>query len=165
MTYRLPISVERIRWRDGQQTRQEDLVTEQNSVVQTDAAIMNNFFGSGVLPATPDRAYLFDSDHLTIDQSALVAGYNFDGYGIAPHGQPLDSSLGAQLEIELTGSSAFGRHNVKVLVLGLDFQGVLQYEKFVFHKNELQVGKLHFARILSLMFNDFKGNHNFSRNL
>jgi len=165
MTIRLPISVESVRWRDAQQVDLNDMNTAQSHTSQTDAATLNNFFGSGLIPYVPERTNIFDSNVLNAEQSQLVASNNFDGYGITSTTQPTDSSLGAQLEVTLSGSNVFARHTVKVLVLGLDFQGILQYEKYTFKRNEIQVGTKHFARILSLMFENFKGNNNCSRNL
>ncbi len=163
MTFRLPISVEQVYWRDGQKVTQSDVTVEQSYNTQTQAAIINNFFGSGLIPNVPERTFIFNSATLTAEQAILIAGNRFDGYGILPHGQPSDSSLGAQLEIELTGSDIFGRRSVSVLVIGLDFDGVLQYERFVFHRNDIQIGEKHFTRVLALMFNNFKGNANGSR--
>ena len=165
MTVRLPISVESVRWRDAQQVDLNDMNASQSHTSQSDAAILNNFFGSGLIPYVPERANIFDSNVLNSEQSQLIASNNFDGYGIMPTTQPTDSSLGAQLEVTLSGSNVFARHTVKVLVLGLDFQGILQYEKFIFKRNEIQVGTKHFSRILALMFENFKGNNNCSRNL
>ena len=165
MTIRLPISVEDVRWRDAQQVDLEDMTTMQSHTVQTDAAVLNNFFGSGLIPYVPERQNIFDSNVLTAEQSQLIASNNFDGYGIKPTNQPTDVSLGAQLEITLSGSNVFGRHTVKVLILGLDFQGVLQYEKFTFKRNEVLVGTKHFTNVLAMMFENFKGNNNCSRDL
>ena len=163
MTLRLPPSVKYINWRDGQQVNLSDMDTEQSHNLQLEAATSNNFFGSGLLVSSPTRIFIFDSDQLTPDQAIRLAAGDFDGYGVAPALQPTDTSLGAQLEIELTDSTVYGRFTVKVLVLGLDFQGNLQYEKFIFYRNEVQVGKKHFANVLSILFNDFKSNHNGSR--
>lgn len=163
MTFRLPASVEHIYWRDGQKVKQQDILVDQNYNTQSQAAILNNFFGSGLIPTTPERTYIFNSETLTPEQSIFIAANKFDGYGIEPHGQPSDTSLGNQLEIELSDADIFGRRSVSVLVIGLDFENILQYETFVFHRNETQVGKKHFIRVLSLLFNNFKGNSNGSR--
>jgi hypothetical protein len=139
--------------------------TEQDRNVTTDAATVNNHFGSGVLPATPMQNVLFDSDDLTGEQAALLAAGDFDGTGLQAHQQPSDSNLGNQLEIELTGSSVFGRLSTKVLIMGLSFESTPQYDTFYFYHNEKQVTRKHYASILGIFFYDFKGNNNCSRDL
>ena len=164
MVNRNPVSVPYNLWNDAQRVDKDDMDTEQDRNVQIDAAIVNNHFGSGVVPDSIEQKVLFDSDNLTQEQSALVVSNDFDGTGIDPHDQPTDTNLGEQLEVELTGAEVSGRFSVKVLVIGLDFQGVPQYDRFEFYKNEKQVTKKHYSRILTIFFNDFKGNNNCSRN-
>ncbi len=163
MVNRNPVSVPYNLWNDAQRVDQDDLNVEQDRNIQIDAAIVNNHFGSGVVPDSIEQKVLFDSDDLTQEQSALVVSNDFDGSGIDPSAQPTDANLGEQLEIELTGALVSGRFSVKVLVIGLDFQGVPQYDRFEFYKNEKQLTKKHYSRILTIFFNDFKGNNNCSR--
>lgn len=165
MTKRLDVSVVHNLWNDGQRVDKTDLVLEQNRNVQTDAAIINNHFGSGVLPAGLQQNVLFDSDNLTAIQAALVAANNFDGTGLSMHAQPSDLNLGNQLEIELTGSEVMGRLSVKVVVIGLSFDDTVQMDRFYFYKNGKQTTSRHYKRILCVFFNDFKGNNNCSRSL
>jgi hypothetical protein len=140
------------------------MTVEQNRHVQTDAATVNNHFGNGVLPSSPTQNVLFDSHDLTDEQAALLAAGDFDGTGVQAHQQPSDTNLGNQLEIELTGSGVFGRLSSKVLIMGLDFEGSVQMDRLYFYKNEKQVTKQHYTRILGLFFYDFLGNNNCSRN-
>jgi len=163
MTNRNPVSVPYNLWNDAQRVDRDDMITEQDRNVQIDAAIVNNHFGSGVIPDSIEQKILFDSDNLTQEQSALVVSNDFDGSGIDVHDHPTDTNLGEQLEVQLTGAEVSGRFSVKVLVIGLDFQGVPQYDRFEFYKNEIQVTKKHYSRILTVFFNDFKGNNNCSR--
>lgn len=165
MKNRNPVSVSFNKWSDGQRVDRDDMVTEQSRNIQIDAGIIQNHFGSGVLPDSIDQKILFDSDDLTQAQSALLVSGDFDGTGLDPKTQPTDSNLGEQLEVELTGAYVGGRFSVKVLVIGLDFQGQPQYDRFEFYKNEKQLSKKHYTRILSIFFNDFKGNNNCSRAL
>jgi hypothetical protein len=144
---------------------------EQAHSDQNDAAIINNHFGSGVLPATVTQNVLFDSDVLTAVQQALLVAQKFDGTGIDPAAQPSDTNLGNQLEVELTNSvingyvTAGGRLATKVLIIGLDFTGTPQYDRFYFYKAEKQLTKKHYTRILTVFFVDFLGNNNCSRAL
>lgn len=153
------------KFNDAQRVDLTDLEVEQSRNVKTDAALIFNHFGTGVLPYSAEQAVLFDSDSLDSDQAALVAANNFDGTGISPTSQPSDINLGNQLEIELTGSEPWGRFCVKVCIIGLSFDDQLQIDKLYFYKNEKQVTKNHYKRILTLFFNDFKGNNNCSRSL
>lgn len=176
MTVRKPVSYLHNRWYDGQRVDQVDMNIEQNRNLNIDASIVQNHFGSGVLPFSPVQKVLFDTDNLFPDQVALIASNDFDGTGLRPLAQPTDTSLGNQLEVELKDSdpetypwhwqsTAMGRLCTKVLVIGLDFQGNLQYDRFYFYKKEKQVTKKHYAQILTVFFNNFYGNNNCSRNL
>jgi len=173
MTIRNPVSYIYNRWYDGQRVDQVDLNVEQNRNVQTDASIIQNHFGTGVLPSASDQKILMDTDSLYPDQVALISSNDFDGTGLRPLAQPSDTALGTQLEVELMDSSAdlngistvSGRLCTKVLVIGLDFQGNPQYDRFYFYRKEKQVTKKHYTKILSVFYNDFYGNNNCSRKL
>ena len=106
---------------------------EQNRNVATDAAIVENFFGSGVLLENPLQPVIFDSDNLPADQAAIEAAGNFDGQGLAAHNQPSDINLGNQLEVALTVSSAIGRLSSNVVIIGLAFDDTLQMDRFYFY--------------------------------
>lgn len=162
---RKDVSVVYNKWHDAQRVDQTDLEVEQNRNVATDAAIVHNHFGSGVLLENPLQPVIFDSDNLPADQAAIEAAGNFDGQGLAAHEQPSDINLGNQLEVELTGSDAIGRLSSKVAIIGLSFDDTLQMDRFYFYKNEKQVTANHYKRVLAVFFNDFKGNNFCSRNL
>lgn len=173
MTNRIPVSQIHNNWYDGQRVDQTDVIVEQNRNVKKDASIVQNHFGSGVLPISANQKILFDSDDLYPDQVALIASNDFDGTGLRPLAQPTDIVLGNQLEIELKDSDIIlngtstvnGRLSSKVLIIGLDFQGNLQYDSLYFYRKEKQVTKKHYTNILSVFFNDFYGNNNCSRKL
>src|ERR1700748_2005768 len=101
MTKRIPVSIVQNLWHDAQTVDKNDLEVEQNYNNQTNAAIVNNFFGSGVLVNSPSQLILFDSDNLSIASAALLAANKFDGSGINVDTQPSDINLGNQIEIEL----------------------------------------------------------------
>lgn len=166
MTIRKNVSTIHNYFNDSQRVDRSDMNVEQTHKIANDAAIVNNHFGSGVLPNDAQQKILFDFNSLTTEQASLLASGDFDGVGHDAHAQPSDSNLGNQLEVELTGpTGAFGRLNTKVLIIGLDFAGNPQYDRFVFHKAEKQVTRKHYTQILSIFFNDYKGNNNCSRNL
>lgn len=165
MTTRRSVSLPYNLWNDGQRVDKPDMDTEQDRNINSDAAIVQNHLGSGVVVSAPLPRIIFDSDNLDATQAALVASDDFDGTGISPTLQPSDTNLGNQLQVTLSGSDAFGRLSVKVAIFGLDFQGNPQYDTFYFYTNETQVTEKHYSRVLSIFFNDFKGNSNCSRNL
>lgn len=181
MTKRVTVSSVFNKWHDAQRVDQPDMDLEQTRNVQQDAAIVNNHFGSGVVPYSPIQNVIFDSDSLTEAQSGLISSQDFDGTGLSAHLQPTDTVLGNQLEVELADSEVEvaelirrdvtaipgvgGRLSLKVLIIGVDFQGNVQYDSFYFYKKEKQVTSKHYARILSIFFNDFLGNKNCSRSL
>lgn len=156
MTKRAPVSVQKPIWYDAQQVDETDLTSEQIANDTIDAAIINNHIGDGVLPENLVDNVLFDS--------SVAVGF-LDGLAIQAQVQPSDTNLGNQLSISLTGSKASGKRQVKVCVIGLDFQSALQYEVFYFSTNEIQTSKKHFAKILILLFNDFIGDPTLSFNL
>lgn len=164
MTKRIPVSQLQNLWHDAQTVDKNDMDTEQNYNNQTNAAIVNNFFGSGVLVSSAEQNVLFDSDNLNSVQAAQEAANSFDGTGINVAVQPADNNLGNQIEVELTESDVFGRLSIKVAIIGLAFDGSLIYDRLTFHRNEKQVTANHYKEILTLVFNDFKGNNNCSRN-
>lgn len=176
MTIRKSVSYLHNRWYDGQRVDQVDMNVEQGRNINNDASIVQNHFGSGVVPLSPVQKVLFDTDNLFPDQVAIIASNDFDGTGLRPLEQPTDNVLGNQLEVELTDSTpdiyptlwestAEGRLSTKIVVIGLDFQGNLQYDRFYFYKKEKQVTAKHYTKILSVLTNDFYGNNNCSRHL
>lgn len=165
MTIRVPVSTIKNRWHDAQRVDKQDLDAEQNHNAQSHASIINNHFGSGILSSSLTSRTIFDSDNLTETQASLLAANDLDGKGLSPHLQPTDNELGNQLEVELTGTSAFGRLSTKVLIVGLDFEGNTQLDRFYFYSDEKQVTKKHYTQILGIFFNDFLGNNNCSRSL
>lgn len=163
MVTRKEVSVLEVNWTDSQRVDQGDLKVEQSRNNQVDAATIQNHFGSGVLLSSLIPKVLFDTDELDATQQAYLSAGTFDGYGLQPSAQPSDLNLGNQLEIELSESTVFGRNSVKVAVIGLSFDGTMQMERLYFHRNEKQVTSRHYAKILCIFTNDFKGNYNCSR--
>lgn len=156
MTKRAPVSVQKPIWYDAQQVDETDLTSEQNATDAIDVAIINNHIGDGVLLENLVPAVLFDS--------STAIGF-LDGLPIETQNQPSDNNLGNQLSISLTGSKASGHRQVKIGIIGLDFESNLQFETFVFKKNEIQTSRRHFTKILLLLFNDFIGDPALSFNL
>jgi len=166
MTNRRDVSLLHNNWTDAQRVDKSDMDLEQDRSIGTEAAGIQNHFGSGVLLESPIQNIIFDSDTLTAAQTSILAAGNFDGQGLDPHAQPTDSSLGNQLEVELTGSSGVvGRFSTKVAIIGVAFDDSLIVDRFYFHKNEKQVTANHYKTVLAVFFNDFKGNNNCSRAL
>ncbi len=156
MTKRAPVSVQKPIWYDAQQVDETDLTSEQTASDVIDAAIINNHIGDGVLLENLVPAVLFDS--------STAVGF-LDGLPIETQNQPSDNNLGNQLSVSLTGSRASGHRQVKVAIIGLDFESNLQFETFTFKKNEIQVSRRHFTKILLLLFNDLIGDPALSFNL
>src|SRR5580698_5314363 len=123
MTTRAPVSILRPIWYDGQQVDETDLNAEQQANETIEASIIENHVGDGVLPEVLVANVIYNS--------AVSIGYQ-DGLAIFPQSQPTDTNLGNQLAITLTGSNASGKRQIKVGIIGLDFQSNLQYETFYF---------------------------------
>ena len=154
MTKRLPVSGLENVWYDSQQVGAQDLQTEQEHNDQLQAAGINNHFGSGILQGVLAQPVILDTDTTV----GLI-----DGKPILPTNEPSDANNGVQLEIELMDSTvfgacnAFGRRQIKVCVIGLDFNQNLQYDTFYFSKIGKAVTSKHYTNILSVLFNDMRG--------
>lgn len=153
---RKPVSDIKNIWFNSEQVDDLDLTQEQEYNDTINSSIIGNHIGQGALVESLNQNVIFDS--------AIYSGL-LDGTDVLPQNQPSDSNFGNQLEIELSASKAAGKRGVKVCVIGLDFEGNLQYERFVFKKNEKIIGKRHFTQILLLLFNDLIGPANQSFNL
>jgi hypothetical protein len=153
---RQPISAKQNSWFNGQSVDNSDLTLEQNynNLIQT--SLINNHVGTGVLPENLTQSTLFDSN--------LASGL-LDGKAIDVQKQPSDGNFGNQLEVEIAGSKITGKRNIKLFVIGLDFESNLQYDSFVFNRNEKQLSSKHYTKILKVLFNDFIGDPNQSLNL
>lgn len=156
MTKRNVISSKQNSWFDSEQVDNTDLTVEQQYNDTVQSAIINNNIGHGVLSDSLLQNVIFDS----LNSSGLL-----DGIGILAQNQPSDINFGNQLEVQLQNSIAAGKRTVKVALIGLDFQNALQYETFVFNKNETLISKKHFTKILIILFNDFIGDNAISFNL
>ena len=156
MTERAPVSVQRPIWYEAQRVDETDLTAERQANETIEASINANHVGDGVLPEVLVANIIYNSVN--------TVGFQ-DGVAVFPQSQPTDSSLGNQLSIALTGSTASGHRQIKVCIIGLDFQDNLIYEIFYFERNETQVTSHHFAKVLVLLFNDFIGNPSLSFNL
>jgi hypothetical protein len=156
MTKRNPVTSEQNIWFDAQQVDNSDLALEQDYNHTVQSSIINNHIGTGVLPEVLKQNVIFDS--------ILSSGF-LDGIAVFAQNQPADRNFGNQLEIELVNSTASGKRNVKLAIIGLDFESNLQYEVFNFKTNEIQVSKKHFTNVLLLLFNDFIGDPGKSFNL
>ena len=149
MTKRNVISSKQNSWFDSEQVDNTDLTVEQQYNDTVQSAIINNNIGHGVLSDSLLQNVIFDS----LNSSGLL-----DGIGIIAQNQPSDINFGNQLEVQLQNSLAAGKRTVKVALIGLDFQNALQYETFVFNKNEVLISKKHFTKILIILFLCFKDN-------
>ncbi len=156
MSKRKPISVTQNNWVDSQSVDDKDLTLEQDYNSQIQSGLINNHIGTGVLPENLNQIILFDS--------TLITGL-LDGKALDPQNDPIDTTFGSQLELELSDSEAFGKRSVKVAIIGLDFENNLQYDTFYFRKNEIQITSKHYIKILKVLVNDLIGSSNQSFNL
>lgn len=153
---RIPVSAPQNIWFDSEDVDDSDLTLEQDFNNQIQTGIINNHFGSGILPDTLNQVILFDSN--------LATGL-LDGKPISAQAQPADNQYGNQLSVALTGSMAAGTRTVKVLIIGLNFEQNLQYDALTFHTNETQITSQHYVSVLTILFNDFIGSASQSFNL
>src|ERR1700690_1239207 len=146
MFNRLPVSSKQNKFFDGELIDDTDLTLEQNYNNQVQSGIINNHFGTGVLPEVLEENVIFDS---------LLASGLLDGKALTVQNQPQDQNFGNQLEIALSSSKVAGNRAIKILIIGLDFENNLQYDRFVFHRNESQISSKHYTKVLAVLFNDF----------
>ena len=140
---RKPVSGKQNIWFNGEAVDNSDLTLEQNynNLIQT--SLINNHFGTGILPENLTQSTLFDSD--------LSSGL-LDGTAIDIQAQPSDTNYGNQLEVELSDSAVAGKRVIKLVIIGLDFENNLQYDRFVFSRNEKQLSSKHYTTILIILF-------------
>lgn len=153
---RIPVSAPQNIWFDSEDVDDSNLTLEQDFNNQIQTGIINNHFGSGVLPDALNKNVIYDSS---------TASGLLDGKAINAQSQPTDNNLGNQLAVTLSGSAAAGTRAVKVLIIGLDFQQNLQYDTFTFSVNETQITSQHYTAVLTILFNDLVGPVNQSFNL
>lgn len=152
----LPVSTPRNRFFNGESIDNSDLTLEQDHNEAIQSATIANHMGSGVIREDLVPRTIFDS--------LLATGF-LDGKALDPQAPTTDTNFGNQLEITLTDSKVASKRNIKVLIVGLDFQSNLQYDTLTFHRNESQVTAKHYAKVLKILFNDFIGDPAQSLNL
>jgi hypothetical protein len=159
----LSVDVKRVNWYDSQQVDKEDFDDEQNRNIGIDAALENNFFGSGVLPEFKTRQVIFDSNDLNSSQQTLFDGYQFDGQNIYV-GTPLvdvsDQTQGVQLAVTLTGVNLAGAATTRIAIIGDTFGGDLVHDELTFNENGTQITRGRHKDIRGIIFSDFAGNLN-----
>ena len=160
MTKRSPVSYPQNIWFDSRQVDASDLQLEQNHNSVIENGIINNHIGTGTLADVLVPKVLWDSESWLIENPGTI-----DGKVISSELQPSDNNQGNQLEIQLTNSKTAGKRNVKLIILGLDFEDNLFYETFIFKTNEIQISRKHFKSIVGMVFNDFVGSSTISFNL
>jgi len=144
----LPISAPKNAFFDGENVDDVALTLEQNYNTTIQSSIINNHFGSGVLPSNLVPHILFNSSSI----NSLL-----DGVVLFPQTQPSDPNNGVQLSVSLSDSAAAGNRSVKVLIIGLDFENNLQYDALTFHVNETQITSKHYTFLVAILFNDLFG--------
>lgn len=162
----LPVNIKMNNFYDGQQVTRDDLNTEQTRNVDIDAALENNFFGSGVIPEFATAPVIFDSYDMTTAQQALFDAYSFDGSDIYA-GTPAVSDLikGVQLSVTLTDVRLDGAFKTYISIIGDTFGGDLIHDDLTFNNNGTQVTRGRYKTIRSIIFDNFAGNLNGSLGL
>lgn len=164
----ISVDVKRVNWYDSQQVDKDDFTDEQNRNIDTDAALENNFFGSGVLPEFKIQPTIFDSSDLNSSQQTLLDGYSFDGQNVYV-GTSLttvsDAIQGVQLEITLSGVRLTGSTETKVCIIGDTFGDELIHDDLIFEENGTQVTRGRYKSIRAVLFDNFAGNLNGSSKL
>lgn len=157
------VDIKKVNWFDGQQVDKEDFDDEQARNVGIDAALENNFFGSGVLPEFKTRKVIFDSDDLNSSQQTLLDGYKFDGQNVyigTPLVEVSDETQGVQLAVTLTGLNLYGAAKTRVAIIGDTFGGDLVHDELTFNENGTQITRGRYKNMRAILFNGFAGNSN-----
>ena len=168
VTKRLSVEQKSVNWFDGQQVSEAELDDEQNRNTNIDAAIVANFFGSGIVESNPVPVIIFDSNSLNVAQQALIDAYAFDGSNVYI-GTPLvsvsDEINGVNLVIEMSGARLEGIDAyAKVCVIGDSFGDYLIHDDLFFHNNCSKTTTGRYKSIRAILFNNFAGNSNGSKN-
>lgn len=162
----LPVNIKRNNYRDGQKVDKNDFADEQIYNNSINAAIENNFFGSGVIPEFASAPVIFDSYDLTTVQQSLFDSYSFDGSNIYS-GTPAvsDTIKGVQLSITLSNVRLDGSYKTYISIIGDTFGGDLIHDDLIFNINGTKVTRGRYKNIRSIIFNNFAGNLNGSLSL
>lgn len=161
--------IPKVNFFDGQKITEAELDTEQvrSQTVVSDMVI--DFHGSGVVRQTPfesrillDTRYpgLYSSD--TNPSKSDIESGEYDGHGISLDRQPLDSTRGNRIELEVVDVAINGRIKPKFMIIGRSFDGVdeeglLTIEFIEFETNCKKVSQHYFREIISILCNNFSG--------
>ena len=160
--------LQRTNFFDGMQITETDMDVEQQAWHDGIAQVADSAFGSGVEKDTIVQTVLFDTDNIPASIQSLLDTENFDGEPIYPtdsfgnivYLQPSDSSEGNQLEVEISDSELLGTATAKVFIFGTDFNDSFVQEVLEFDDNGFQITRIHFAKIVAIMTQNFRGNQN-----
>ena len=153
---------------DGQNIDEDDLDLEQGAWHGSLASNTDFLAGSGVEQEFAVQRVLFSSDNVPASISTLITTQNFDGEPIYPtdsfgntvYLQTSDTVEGNQLEVTISDASLEGAAIARVYVFGLIFGGAYTQEVLTFDRNESQVTRNYFNRIVAIMTQDLFGNQN-----
>ena len=153
---------------DGQQVSETDLNVEQSAWVDTIANDVDLLAASGVEKEFSAQRVLFDSNAVPVSIAQLITAANIDGmplyetdaFNQIVFTQPSDAVEGVQLEVEISDSSLIGSKLTRVYLFGESLDGAFIQESFVFTTNESQISHNYFTKVLAIMTQDFRGNHN-----
>jgi len=166
MTTRLPVSISRVNWFDGQSVTRDTLVDEQSRHVGIDAATVANFMGSGVIEHAGASNVILDTSSLNAQQQGLLDGYSFDGQNVyigSPLATLTDKVKGVQLAVELRNVELSGAELSRVAIIGDAFDDSLIHDDLEFHENGVQITRGRYKSIRAILFNNFAGNLGGSR--
>ena len=166
VTNRLSVNQKFVNWYDGEQVTNVELIDEQNRNINIDAATVANFMGSGVLESNIIPNVILDTRYLNSTQQALKSSYSFDGQNVyvGDVNDVSDTILGVTLAVTLSDITLDGSATTKVCIIGDSFGDELIHDDLVFNENGTQITKGRYKHIRAILFNNFSGNVQGSKN-
>lgn len=146
-------------WYDFQKVTTNDLRAEQDAWLNAVAEATDGSSGTGIqLEQTIDRV-IFDTNALSLTQSAWVSTGVFDGRGILPEAYVCsDRAEGNQVSVRVSDSRATEFLPIICTVLGTDFNDNVYYEHIRCPTNGLYQTYGHFKVIENVLFQNVFGN-------
>ena len=163
--------IPRVNFFDGQRVTEVDLDDEQSYNRSVSSNVVLDFHGSGVINESPFGTNilldtrtpgLYSGSGSNNPSKEVIESGSYDGRNIQLDIQPSDTERGCRLELELIDSDAYGRREVRVLILGRAFDGIgkdgeLVCEYISFKDNLKKITSKYYTSVVGVLFNNFSG--------
>lgn len=146
-------------WYDFQKVTTNDLRAEQDAWLNAVAEATDGSSGTGIQLEQSIDQVIFDTDRLSVTQSAWVTTGVFDGRGILPEAYVCsDRAEGNQISVRVSDSRASEFLPIICTVIGTDFNDNIYYEHLRCPADGLYQTYGHFKIVENVLFQNVFGN-------